>query len=232
MATPKATSPPPKWTQESGFSVAEALVATAVMVIVLFPMYMMYDTAQQNHARGLARAAVQQDVRATFERLARELRSAGYHPSKTGCASPPQGTITALSSSPASVTFQTDADGDFCTDQVTYTFVPPTKSNLTNPCDQSDPATVGKITRSVQAWNGTGWNPATPTTSTVARCITAVNLTYCDGSTATTCGGSGAPTTNPPDVRRIIMSIQGVENSRMTGAQTYMLTTDVRPRNL
>ncbi len=206
------------------------------MVIVLFTMYMMYDTAQQNHARGLAKAAVQQDVRVVFERLAQELRGAGYKPSKGGCASPPPGAITAISSNPVPVTFLTDVDGDpaapgySCTDQVTYTFAPPT--NPTKPCDESDPATVGKITRSVQAWNGTDWNPATPTASTVARCITAVNLTYCDGSTATTCGGSGAPTTNPPDVRRIIMSIQGVENSRMTGAQTYTLTTDVRPRNL
>ena len=228
MATPKGPSGSRKGLQESGFSIAEVLVATAVMLTVLMAVYMVYDTAQQNQSRGLAKAAVQQDVRATFERMARELRSAGYTPSKSGCTSPPTGGITALSSTPVSVTFLTDVDGDpaapgySCTDQVTYTFVPP--ANSTKPCDDSDPQTIGKITRSVQAWNGTGWNPATPTASVAARCITALAITYYDAS--------GTPTTTAANVVRLNMSMTGVENSRMTGAQTYTLTTDVRPRNL
>ena len=198
-------------------------MATAVMLTVLMAVYMVYDTAQQNHSRGLAKAAVQQDVRATFERMARELRNAGYTPSKTGCASPPTGGITALSSSPVSVTFLTDVDGgDSCTDQVIYTFVPPT--NPTKPCDESDPATVGKVTRSVQAWNGTGWNPATPVALTATQCISALALTYYDAS--------GTPTTTPANVLRLNISMTGVENSRMTTAQTYTLTTDVTLRNL
>ena len=217
-----------RWLQESGFSIAEALVATVVMVTVLLTISMIYDAAQQNHSRGLARAAVQQDVRAPFERMAQELQTAGYNPSKTGCSNPPQGGITALSPSGDSVTFLTDVDGDpaapgySCTDQVTYTFAPPT--NPTKPCDESDPATVGKITRSVQAWNGTGWNPGTPTASDVARCITALTITYYDSS--------GTATTNPANVARLNISMTGVENSRMTEAKTYTLTTDVRPRNL
>ncbi len=224
MATPGFTSRSCRWSQESGFTIAEALVATAVMVIVLFTMYMVFDTAQQNHARGLAKAAVQQDVRVAFERLAQELRSAGYNPSKTGCGSPPQGGITAISSSPVSVTFQTDVDGDFCTDRVIYTFVPPTKSNVTNPCDQTDPATVGRITRSAQSWTGAAWSPAIPTASDAARCITAFAFTGYDSS--------GTPTTIPANVLRLNVSMTGVENARITAAQTYTLTTDVTLRNL
>ncbi len=213
-----------EWLQDSGFTAVEAVVATAVMLIVLLAVFMIYDIAQQNYSRGLARAAVQQDLRPTFERMARELQSAGYSPSKTGCASPPQGGITALSTSPVSVTFLGDVDGDSCTDQVAYTFVPPTKSNATNPCDESDPATVGRITRNIQTWNGTGWNPATPTVSDIGRCISALTITYYDSS--------GTPTTTPANVTRLNVSATAVENSRMTAAQTYTLATDVTPRNL
>ena len=213
-----------RWLQESGFSIAEALVATVVMVTVLLTISMIYDAAQQNHSRGLARAAVQQDVRAPFERMAQELQTAGYNPSKTGCSNPPQGGITALSPSGDSVTFLTDVDGDSCTDKVTYTFIPPTKSSATNPCDESDPATVGRITRSVQTWTGTGWNPATPIASDAGRCISALTTMYYDSS--------GTPTTTPANVIRLNISTTGVENSRMTVAQTHTSTTDVTLRNL
>lgn len=224
MAIFEATSRLRRWLRESGFTIAEALVATAVMLTVLFTMYMIHDTAQQNHARGLARAAVQQDVRVAFERLAQELRSAGYTPGKTGCDTPSQCAIIAIGSSPVSVTFWTDVDGDSRTDQVIYTFVPPTKSNVTNPCDQSDLATVGRITRSVQTWTGAAWNPATPTASDAARCITDLTMTYYDLS--------GAPTTTPADVARLNVSMTGEENARITAAQTYKLTTDITLRNL
>lgn len=223
MATPGFTSRSCRWPQKSGFTIAEALVTTAVMVTVLLTMYMIHDTAQQNHARGLARAAVHQDVRVVFERLAQELRSAGYTPSNTAlnCGSPPPGAITALSSSPVSVTFQTDVDGDFCTDQVSYTFVPGT--NLTKPCDQSDPATVGRITRSVQSWKNGAWNPATPTASDVARCITTLAIIYYDRS--------GTATTNPANVARLNISMTGAENAHITAAPSYTLTSDVTLRN-
>lgn len=224
MATLEGTFRSRKWSQELGFTIAEALVASAIMVTVVLTLYMIYDTAHQNQSRGLAKAAVQQDVRVTFELMARELRSAQYTPSNPvlNCLNPPTDGITAITSNPTSVTFLTDVNGDSCTDQVIYTFVPPT--NATKPCDDSDPQTIGKITRSVQRWTGTAWDPATPTASDAARCITALAITYYDAS--------GTPTTIPTNVARLNISMTGVENSRMTGAQTYTLTTDVRPRNL
>jgi Tfp pilus assembly protein PilW len=198
------------------------------MSTVFLCAFLVFDTAQQNHSRGTARAAVQQDVRPTVGRMARELQSAGYTPSRSGCASLPANLqdkgITALSSSPVSVTFLADVDGDSCTDQVTYTFVPPTKSNVTNPCDDSDPATVGRITRSVQTWTGTGWNPASPVAINQGQCITALALTYYDISEAVT--------TTPANVTRVNISTTSVENSRMTAAPTYTLATDVTLRNL
>jgi Tfp pilus assembly protein PilV len=207
---------------EGGYSLAEALIAALVLAIVLLAIYMVYDTAQQDYARGVARADVQQSIRVALESMARELRAAGHNPSTTACANPLSGAVTALSSSPVSVTFQTDVDSDTCTDQVIYTFVPP--SNGTQPCDASDPTTVGRVTRSTQAWNGTGWNPPTPTAYDVAQCVTSLTMTYYDSS--------GATTTSPANVRRINIAIVGTENIRGFGTHTYTLTSDVRLRNL
>jgi type II secretory pathway pseudopilin PulG len=228
-----------------GYSLPEALIAALVLVIVLLAIYMVYDTGLQDYARGTARADAQQNVRVALESMARELRTAGYNPYIT-CAPPPPPPpgysppdtvgVTALTSSPASVTFWADVDGDNCLDQVTYTFVPAT--NPTKFCDSSDPATVGKITRSVQKWTGTAWNPTTPTAYDVAQCVTAPTILMppCSGAPTTDpmtfCDRSGVPTTIPRDVRRITISIEGAENTRGWGARTYRLTSDVRLRNL
>ena len=206
--------------EELGFSLVETLVATAVMLIVLFAAYMIFDTSEQNYARGLARASVQEDVRVSIERMAKELRLSGYNPSKTGCTNPPAGVITAVTPSPGSVTFQADVDNNSCTDKVVYAFVPP--SNLTKPCDNGDSATIGKITRAVQSWNGTAWSPATPTALNVAQCITTFTPTYFDTTT-------GMTTTSPTNVFRITVS--GTTNARITASQSYTVTTDVMLRN-
>jgi Tfp pilus assembly protein PilW len=215
---------------EGGYSLPEALIAALVLVIVLLAIYMVYDTGLQDYARGTARADVQQNVRVALESMARELRTAGYSPTATNCASPLSGAITAIGTSPVSVTFRADvvrlnnnSGYETCIDQVTYTFVPPT--DTTKPCDSSDPATIGRITRSVQEWeDGTGWAPATPSADDVAQCVTALTMTYYDGS--------GATPTPAASVRRITIAIVGIENIRGFGARTYTLTSDVRLRNL
>ena len=205
--------------EELGFSIVETLVATAVMLIVLYGAYMIFDTSQQNYARGLARASVQQDVRVAIERMAKELRLSGYNPSTTGCTNPPSGAITAVTSSPGSATFQADVDNNSCTDKVNYTFVPPT--NPTKPCDDSDSTTIGKITRTVQSWNGTAWSPTTPTALNVAQCITAFTPTYVDSL-----GNTTVTTTN---VFRITVS--GTTNARIVASQSYTVVTDLMLRN-
>ena len=217
-----AMLPTPSPRRASGYSLPEAVLAAAVTVTVLLAMYLILDTTQQTHSRGLAKAAVQQDVTTALEQLAHELRSAGYTPAKTGCTSPPQAGISALSSAPVSVTFLTDSDGDDCTNRLIYTFVPPT--NPGKPCDASDTSTIGTLTRSTQAWTGAAWNPATPPATTVARCITALTLTAYDLT--------GAVTTTPSNVKRLRIAMTGVENSRMTTPQAYSLSIDVAPRNL
>ena len=122
----------------------------------------------------------------------------------------------------SSVTFQVDSDGNNCTDQIIYIFVPPT--DVTKPCDASDPSTIGSLTRSLQTWDGSAWNPVTPVAYDVAQCVTALTLTYYDGS--------GATTTTPANVRRVGISITGSENIRGYSPRTITLSSDVRLRNL
>ena len=201
-----------------GFSLIELLIGSVVFVIVLLAIYIILDTSQRDYASGAAKSDVQENVRVALESMARELRLAGYAPSKAGCASPPSGAVTGLSP----LTFRADVDGDNCVDQVIYTFEPP--ADTTKPCDLSDPATIGKITRSVQAWDGANWNPVTPAPTDkfdVAQCINTLTVTY-----LTT---PGNPTASPTSYIRI--SITGRENARGSAARTYVLTTDVRLRN-
>ena len=103
-------------------------------------------------------------------------------------------------------------------DKVIYTFDPP---DATRPCDPLDPLTVGRITRSVQSWDGSDWT--TLTAYDVAQCITDVTMTYYDslGNTPAT----------PPNVRRIKISITGEENVRGHAPRAYTGSTDVWLRN-
>ncbi len=204
-----------------GFSLIEMLIGSAVFVVVLLAVLMILDISQRDYASGAARSDAQQNVRVVLESMAREWRMAGYGPSKAGCSPPPVGAVTAFNP----LTFRADVDGDNCVDQVTYAFEAP--ADTTKPCDVSDPATIGKITRSVQAWDGVNWNPATPGPMDkfdVAQCMTALSITSYDSI--------GAVTAVAANVRRLNISITGVENARGTSSRSYTVTTDVRLRNL
>lgn len=205
----------------AGFSVVEMLIGSAVLIVMLAAIYIILDASQRDYASAAAKSDVQQNVRVALESMAREIRTAGYNPSKAGCLGPPAGAVTALAASPTSVTFQADVDGNDCTDRVVYTFAAPT--DATAPCDPSNSASVGKITRSVQAWDGAAWTPTTPTAYEIAQCVTGLSMTYYDGK--------GDGTTDPTKVKRITVSITAVENARGSSARTYNLSTDISLRN-
>jgi len=204
-----------------GFSVVEMLIGSVVFVVVLLAILMILDISQRDYASGAAKSDVQANIRVVLESMARELRMAGYAPSKAVCSPSPGGAVTAFNP----LTFRADLDEDNCVDQVIYTFDAPT--DTTKPCDVSDPDTIGKITRSVQAWDGANWNPATPAPTDkfdVAQCVKTVTITYYNSA-----GGAAA---TPADVRRIKISITGEENVRGYTPRAYTLSTDVWLRNL
>jgi len=62
----------------AGFTLLEALIASSIFLIVLYAVYLVYDTSEANYARGSRKWDVQSQARLALERMARELRSAGY----------------------------------------------------------------------------------------------------------------------------------------------------------
>jgi Tfp pilus assembly protein PilW len=123
------------------------------MLIILFGVYLVYETSQATFWKGEARADIQQEARSALERMRRELRMAGYDPSVTGQAAVQNATATV-------VEFITDADDNNISDLVRY--------------DRD--ATTRTIRRSVRARTGGAWGAASVTT--LAANVDSVTFQY------------------------------------------------------
>lgn len=80
-------------------------MALAVVGVVLAVLTTVLKQGEQTYGRGVARLVAQQDARVALERLARELRGAGYDP--RGIGFPPL-----LNPTSTSFTIQNDMNGD------------------------------------------------------------------------------------------------------------------------
>lgn len=67
---------------DRGFTILETLVAMSIFLVVLYGVYMVYDTGQQSYETGKREWDVQSQARVALERMAREIRMAGYGPTK------------------------------------------------------------------------------------------------------------------------------------------------------
>jgi prepilin-type N-terminal cleavage/methylation domain-containing protein len=65
-----------KFAQEEGFTLAEVLVAMAMMAVVLFALYAMFDASVRIFGAGRDRAEAAQAARLGLARMAREIRAA------------------------------------------------------------------------------------------------------------------------------------------------------------
>ena len=72
-----------RWS-DKGASFVEVMVALAILLIVLFGVYLLYETSQITYARGAIDIELQDSGRKAVEDLARLLRMAGYDPTGTG----------------------------------------------------------------------------------------------------------------------------------------------------
>jgi type II secretory pathway pseudopilin PulG len=61
-----------------GFTILEAMVATAIFMVVMYGVYVIYDVGERNYVSGSRKWDVQSQARVAIERMARELRMAGY----------------------------------------------------------------------------------------------------------------------------------------------------------
>lgn len=90
---------------QAGFSLAELLVVVAILGLVMGGTGTLLAASQQGYALGAARVEAQQAARVGLERMARELREAGYDPTGAGFAA-----IEAAE--PTRVVFRRDLNGN------------------------------------------------------------------------------------------------------------------------
>jgi len=88
-----------------GFSLIELMVVMAISSIVMAGIYMFYQSNLRSHITQQALVDMQQDMRAAMYMMTREIRVAGYDPSRSTAA-------TFTIASIAEVQFQLDDNGD------------------------------------------------------------------------------------------------------------------------
>ena len=111
-----------------GFTLLEALLATAITAVVLGAIYTMYLANQETFLRGEARSDLQQSARIAMDAMLRALRGLGYDPLLTGRfgfrdpanrgggAGCPDGSVGCATQ--AEIRFTMDDDGDGLVDDV------------------------------------------------------------------------------------------------------------------
>lgn len=100
-----------------GFTLVELLVALAVVGLVMVATLTILQQGQEGYALGVARLEAQQSARVALERVAREVRTAGFDPAGTGFPA-------IVNPAPTSLTIQKDLNGngviDAAAESVTY----------------------------------------------------------------------------------------------------------------
>ncbi|MDE2180384.1 MAG: prepilin-type N-terminal cleavage/methylation domain-containing protein [candidate division NC10 bacterium] len=143
--------------RQAGFSLVEMLIAAAILPVVLYAIYSMYETNMTTATLGNKKTELQQNARVALDFMEREIRMAGYNPSCTqNCPNAIQGT----SLSATDLCFIAGVNGDNTTEMVRYRFDSGAKT----------------ITRSAQP-GGTDCN-ALGTPEVVADDVTSLALAY------------------------------------------------------
>ncbi|MFQ5881716.1 MAG: PilW family protein [Candidatus Methylomirabilales bacterium] len=213
--------------RQRGFTLLEILVSSAIFGIVLGAIYIMYVTNQTTFARGENKIELQQNARVAMERMAREIRMAGYDPSGAIPAQP-VGQQTAIQVADANtITFIADVDGD--------------NSNPADTVPDSDQVTFQlqgtQVIRDISSWLGGPWTPDPPTSSELADGVRPAADPAGPGLTFMYFDGSDTPIITPVpaaslgNIRRItlVLTTQATAAGRQ---ETFTLTMDVRLRNL
>lgn len=104
--------------KENGFTLVELLVALALTGMVMAVVYKTFASQQKVYVMQEDGSAMQQDLRAAMEIMSKDLRMAGYCPSRPGDA----GIVTATAST-LTFTLDSQEDGDLTDDpgdRITY----------------------------------------------------------------------------------------------------------------
>lgn len=103
---------------QAGFTLLEALIASSIFLLVLYAVYTVYDVGEASYARGSRKWDVQTQTRVALERMAREIRAAGYGVSKS--PTPPAVFDPVVIATNDTLSFHADLDGNGTTEYITY----------------------------------------------------------------------------------------------------------------
>jgi type II secretory pathway component PulJ len=195
---------------EGGFTLAELLVACAVIALVMAGLLVMLQTGLESYLIGANRVEATQSVRLAIEQMSREIRVTGFCPTCLGTA--PFTAITAQTAT--GFTIQNDWDGDGAINAVGTV----TDANGTVRGEQIIYAFAGgSLTR--QEIGGAS--------ETLATGINSLSFTYPDSA--------GATTAIAADIRTIVVTLttqpQNQPAATQQGRVLVTMTDSVRLRN-
>jgi Tfp pilus assembly protein PilW len=196
---------------EGGFTLAELLVACAVIALVMAGLLVMLQTGLETYLIGSNRVEATQSVRLAIERMSREIRVTGFCPTCLGTAP-----FTAIAALPTATgfTIQNDWDGDGAINTVGTV----TDANGTVRGEQIVYAFAGgSLTR-----QETGFG-----LETLAAGINSLTFTYQDSA--------GVTTAVAADIRTIVVTLttqpQNQPAATQQGRVLVTMTDSVRLRN-
>jgi type II secretion system protein J len=70
--------------RNSGFTLVEILVATAIFAVIMIAALMMYDKNQQVFKQSVEAADMQQNARVAFDKMVADVRMAGFDFNRDG----------------------------------------------------------------------------------------------------------------------------------------------------
>jgi prepilin-type N-terminal cleavage/methylation domain-containing protein len=197
---------------ERGFTLAELLVACAIIALVMSGLLVTLQTGQESYLVGTNRVEATQSVRLAIERMAQEMRGAGFCPTCLG--TPPFTALTAQTSS--ALTIQNDWDGD----GVINTASPVTDANGTVRGEHVIYTFAGgTLTRQEIGVNASA--------QVLVNGINALTFTYQNSA--------GATTANAADIRTVVVTVttrpEFQPAATLQGRVLVTMTDSVRVRN-
>jgi len=95
---------------ERGFTMAELLITTAIVGVVMSGLYVMLASGEQSYLVGTNQAEAQQALRLAVDRIVQDLRTAGYCPTCASACPTPFAAITAQSATGFTIQYDWNAD--------------------------------------------------------------------------------------------------------------------------